>query len=97
MRERPALTFAAQGPSAPEAGRSRFLPAPAGTIRRRVRSEATTTCPVCGEDLVVAVDPITEEGGEEEYVQDCSVCCRPIVVRVRLEADGDVSIEAWSE
>ena len=57
--------------------------------------DAGYPCPSCGEDIVVPVDP--SAGGEQEYVEDCPVCCRPVVLRVRLEEDGSVSIAAEAE
>ena len=28
------------------------------------------------------------EGGQS-YVEDCEVCCRPLVIRYQVESDGD--------
>jgi hypothetical protein len=41
-------------------------------------------CPYCGEPIALQVD---DSAGEQDYVEDCSVCCRPI--EVRLCRDGD--------
>mgnify|MGYP000390954614 FL=1 len=41
-------------------------------------------CPYCGEPIVLQVD---DSAGEQEYIEYCSVCCRPI--EVRLCRDGD--------
>jgi hypothetical protein len=38
-------------------------------------------CPACGE--VIDLDVDTTAGDEQEYVEDCSVCCRPMNVFVR--------------
>lgn len=40
-------------------------------------------CPYCGETITLAVD---DSAGDQAYVEDCHVCCRPIEVRV--VADG---------
>ena len=37
----------------------------------------TVHCPYCGEPFESAVDTSVEE---QTYVEDCAVCCRPIVV-----------------
>jgi hypothetical protein len=43
----------------------------------------TITCPYCWESIDLALDLSI---AEQEQVEDCSVCCRPIVIRYR--ADG---------
>ena len=46
--------------------------------------EATLiACPHCGEEIELVVDLSVRA---QEYVEDCFVCCRPIVVSYR--ADG---------
>ena len=34
---------------------------------------------------------------EQEYVEDCQVCCRPIVLSVVVDLDGDAVVMAKSE
>jgi hypothetical protein len=48
------------------------------------------TCPYCFEKVEVYVDPETEG----ELIQDCDVCCRPWVLRVTRDADGDPTVQA---
>jgi len=36
-------------------------------------------CPHCGEPNLVVVDT---SQGEQEFIEDCTVCCRPIEIRV---------------
>ena len=51
-------------------------------------------CPYCGEQIEILVDCSVEF---QEYVEDCSVCCRPIAITVET-SDGEViSLEAKSE
>ncbi len=51
-------------------------------------------CPCCGEQIEVTVDCSEEH---QQYVEDCSVCCRPIVITV-ITHDGELSsIDARSE
>ena len=52
-------------------------------------------CPECGEEVVVPVD--ASAGEDQEYVEDCPVCCAPVVLHVHVEADGEVSISARPE
>jgi hypothetical protein len=51
-------------------------------------------CPYCGEPVSLVVDCSVER---QEYIEDCSVCCRPITIAV-VVANGEVaSIEGRSE
>ena len=34
---------------------------------------------------------------EQEYVEDCQVCCRPMVLRVSVDVDGDAVVTARAE
>lgn len=51
-------------------------------------------CPYCGESIEVMVDA---SAGDQRYVEDCSVCCRPMVIGVALDADGDPVVTVASE
>lgn len=53
--------------------------------------EYSFDCPYCGEPGEVTIEP-TDEPGEQSYVEDCGVCCRPWAIRVRVDADGEVSV-----
>ena len=46
-------------------------------------------CPYCGESYESSADT---SAGSQSYVEDCAVCCRPIVVSV--EVGGDDVLEA---
>lgn len=48
---------------------------------------AFVQCPYCGEEIGIVVDGSVEH---QQYVEDCSVCCRPILVTVTAE-DGEVT------
>lgn len=48
--------------------------------------EVSVECPYCGEAISIVVDTSVDE---QEYVEDCSVCCRPIEFQVKC-ADGEV-------
>ena len=43
--------------------------------------------------IVVPID--LSAGTEQEYVEDCPVCCRPNVVHVEVDEEGDVRV--WAE
>ena len=53
-------------------------------------------CPYCGEPLEIAIDWSVRE---QEYVEDCQVCCQPMVLRVTLDdTDGAlVAVRAESD
>lgn len=55
---------------------------------------ADIDCPYCGEGITVFVD---DSAGEQDYVEDCQVCCKPIQIRVRLDEDGVPTVEARSQ
>ena len=58
-------------------------------------ADATTVdCPYCGETIELVVDRSVER---QEYTEDCSVCCRPIVVTVVAVAGELVSVDARAE
>ncbi len=44
-------------------------------------------CAFCGETIEVEIDP--SAGSRQTYVEDCQVCCRPNLLTVRLDANGD--------
>jgi hypothetical protein len=56
--------------------------------------EAEIQCPCCGEFIWLEIDGSLPR---QEYVEDCQVCCRPLVVRVETHADGSVAVTARSE
>jgi hypothetical protein len=43
-------------------------------------------CPYCGEWATLFIDPAG--GVEQQYVEDCPVCCRPWIVAAREEEPG---------
>ena len=53
-------------------------------------------CPNCGEAIEVLVDCSVEQ---QEYIEDCQVCCRPIQILVSVDASGrpDVSVSAEND
>jgi transposase-like protein len=51
---------------------------------------AVVHCPHCGEVNEITLDP--GSGAVQEYVEDCQVCCRPWLVRVRYNRDGTASV-----
>ncbi len=57
--------------------------------------EGSYVCDACGEEIVI---PLDRSGGQEqEYVEDCPVCCRANVIHVDFHEDGDATVRAWAE
>ena len=56
--------------------------------------EKQVICPYCGEPIDVLVD---ESISEQCYVEDCQVCCRPIILDVSLDPDGEATVFARQE
>jgi len=56
--------------------------------------QAQLLCPYCGEQIDIQIDPA---GGDEEYVEDCSVCCRPILLQVTRDENGEPSVTGTRE
>jgi hypothetical protein len=50
-----------------------------------MNEEIPISCPYCGEPMIIEPEPYDET---IEYVQDCHVCCRPIVITVNYSPDG---------
>lgn len=46
---------------------------------------AVINCPYCGERNELLIDTSVPE---QEYIEDCFVCCRPMVVSSRVDDDG---------
>ncbi len=44
-------------------------------------------CPYCGSWFETGVDT---SAGDQDYVEDCAVCCQPIRFVIRLGPDGCV-------
>jgi hypothetical protein len=55
---------------------------------------AQVECPYCGERLEIAVDTSV---GQQDYIEDCQVCCKPIQFRIRVSADGTSRVDVRSE
>ena len=52
-------------------------------------------CPTCGEQIVIPLDPTG--GSDQQYVEDCPVCCHPNVLRVEFDDDGNATVSSAAE
>jgi hypothetical protein len=44
-------------------------------------------CPYCAETIQVQLDMTA---GDQEYIEDCHVCCQPILIRYTVD-DGELT------
>ncbi len=51
-------------------------------------------CPYCGERIEIVVDC---SEASQEYIEDCEVCCRPIVLSISVNSDGRIDVDARGE
>ncbi|HUX82047.1 MAG TPA: CPXCG motif-containing cysteine-rich protein [Halothiobacillus sp.] len=56
-----------------------------------LQPEVSVQCPYCWETISLLLDA---SAGAQNYVEDCSVCCRPIIVHVSFLFDEP---EVWVE
>lgn len=60
-----------------------------------LEEERHITCPYCFEPVSLLIDCTA---GSQTYVEDCSVCCQPIVVTIELTDNGEIDyIDARAE
>jgi hypothetical protein len=60
-----------------------------------MNDEASYLCDWCGEEIVVPLD--VSAGSRQEYVEDCPVCCRPNLVTVDVDDEGEMHLWAARE
>lgn len=51
-------------------------------------------CPYCGELIELVLDA---SAGDQHYIEDCQVCCRPISVTVTVDEDGEAQASVAGE
>ena len=51
-------------------------------------------CPHCGEELEVAVDWSIPR---QEYIEDCQVCCQPMILTVVIDEHQSAVIDVRTE
>ena len=57
-------------------------------------STVRVACPYCGERIRIVIDAGADA---QHYIEDCEVCCRPIVFEVWRDAAGDWGVAASRE
>ena len=51
-------------------------------------------CPYCGESIGILLDCSIEE---QNYIEDCQVCCRPISLDITVNDDDSVVVRTMRE
>lgn len=62
-------------------------------LGEKMKDESSYVCDACGEEIVLPID--LSAASDQEYAEDCPVCCRPNVIHVEIDEDGDVRV--WAE
>jgi hypothetical protein len=62
--------------------------------RSRGSDEGSYVCPSRGEPIEIPVDPT--QGSDQQYVEDCPVCCNPNVIRVEYDPAWEAP-RVWAE
>ena len=52
-----------------------------------MNDESSYICTSCGEEIVLPID--LSAGSQQEYVEDCPVCCHPNVIHVDIDEEGE--------
>jgi len=51
-------------------------------------------CPYCWEQIELSIESAIEE---QQYIEDCQVCCNPISITVNIVPDGPAQVEVRQE
>jgi len=52
------------------------------------------SCPYCGESIEIQIDCSEQE---QDYIEDCQVCCRPINLHINIDDAGQPTVIACHE
>ncbi|WP_072660351.1 CPXCG motif-containing cysteine-rich protein [Mariprofundus micogutta] len=54
----------------------------------------TITCPYCWQEIEITVDC---SAGAQRYSEDCSVCCRPLLLTILQDESENYRVEVSAE
>lgn len=57
-------------------------------------SEESIGCPYCGEYISVLID---SSDTNQQYIEDCQVCCKPINFVISESVNGELSVDVYSD
>ncbi len=56
--------------------------------------EAEIQCPYCWENSTILIEPLEER---QSYVEDCQVCCAPLLIHVHVMAGEVLNLDVERE
>lgn len=56
--------------------------------------EFNLECPNCGETVAIFIDSSVEQ---QTYIEDCPVCCRPMLLSVSYDESSGINVIASRE
>lgn len=56
--------------------------------------EINISCPYCGEVFETTADC---SAGDQQYIEDCQICCQPIVITLHVSDMALTSVDAKRE
>ena len=57
-------------------------------------NEKESCCPYCGESITLLIDETIKN---QEYIEDCEVCCSPIIIQVEINLNEKIYINVKRE
>jgi len=57
-------------------------------------TEKSIGCPYCGEKIEVLIDSADLN---QQYIEDCHVCCKPIIFLVSESVNGELVVSVYNE
>lgn len=55
--------------------------------------ERSVNCPYCGESFTATIDC---SAGDQQYIEDCYICCRPIIFNIEIDMEGNL-VNLWTQ
>ena len=89
LPRRDSILIAADSEDARSVRRRRLL------VARDRLMRVSYSCAFCGEENDVFVDP--SGGRRQTFTEDCVVCCRPNLITITVDEDGEIALEATQE
>ena len=59
-----------------------------------LQEQLEAVCPCCGETIQLLIDTSIPQ---QEYIEDCQVCCRPLLVIASVDSQGNPCVEVRNE